>query len=203
MSDHAGLYTLLGVGLGGIISYGGTALRDYFAGKKRKRQLHVALLVELRHLYRVITEEIARDVSPQFGIGVCLKRMNTDVLQSIRVSLAEYGGLVFLGKLAETYRDVTHTNEMLDRLETSAAECKKHDGDIQKQNLKENWELTVGSINTTGGTFNTDGTIKTNGTIKTLKDSVEAICRQIAPEEFNCLPVSPPAGPSRPDSANG
>lgn len=149
---------VLGALVGVVGTYIFTVWSDRGKSQQRHKNLIAALLVELRHLDRVMGE-IKGDVIDAYGI--CWKRMNIDVLGNIRVSLAEYGDMVFLELLADTYRDVIHTNEMLDRLVKAWEDVKANDGPKEKQQIVRVRTPTQESIRVTWDS------------IKKLKDDVE------------------------------
>jgi hypothetical protein len=72
------------------------------------------LSAELTHIQKCITE--IKGVIAQRGTPT--KRMNSDFVESARLAIFNYErDLVFLESLTNAYRDIVHTNEMLERLE--------------------------------------------------------------------------------------
>ncbi len=75
------------------------------------------LTAELNHIKKCINE-ISNILKKPPSIST--KRMNTDFLEKARLILLGYDeDLDFLESLTNTYRDIVHSNNMLDRLENS------------------------------------------------------------------------------------
>jgi len=89
--------------------------------KRKDRQTYTSwlngLLAELKHIDGCITmiNQIVQTGSPS------TKRMNSDFVEQSRLTLFGYDKDVdFLQCLTNAYRDLLHTNDMLDRFETMA-----------------------------------------------------------------------------------
>jgi hypothetical protein len=69
---------------------------------------------EINHLLKVISE-----ISSILDKGIpCTKRLNHDYLEQARIKIPSFeSDLKFLETLTNAYRDIIHTNNMLDRLE--------------------------------------------------------------------------------------
>jgi hypothetical protein len=82
------------------------------------------LWAELRHIKRRAIVEIQRH---NLNKGVAsTKRLNSDFIERSRLALFEYDeDACFLEALTNAYRDIVHTNGMLDRLEKWQTECRK------------------------------------------------------------------------------
>ena len=77
------------------------------------------LSAETEHLRKVIQEITGIIQALQRG-ELCTKRMNHDFLEKARMVIFGYDGDVgFLETLTNAYRDVVHTNDMLDRHESA------------------------------------------------------------------------------------
>jgi hypothetical protein len=107
--------------IGALIGIFPAQLISAWHEKRKDRQAYAAwlngLLAELNHIDGCITE-ITQIV--QKGIP-STKRMNSDFVKQCRLTLFGYDKDVgFLQCLTNTYRDIVHTNDMLDRFEKMA-----------------------------------------------------------------------------------
>lgn len=84
---------------------------------------------EINHILKVI-DEIDK-ILKEHGVP-STKRLNYDYLEQARVKIIMYeSDLVFLEILTNAYRDIVHTNGMLDRLEEDVSKHKNLIGNTQ------------------------------------------------------------------------
>lgn len=92
--------------------------RDAEKKEQNYKSLLLGIKAEVNHILKVITE---LDSILTEGIA-STKRLNQDYLQSSRFKIIEFDSdLDFMEILTNAYRDIDHTNGMLDRLEFSLA----------------------------------------------------------------------------------
>ena len=92
----------------------------FFNERSKEKKAHklwlFGLSAELSHIQKCITE-IKRVIEQR---RTPTKRMNSDFVESARLAIFNYErDLEFLESLTNAYRDIVHTNEMLERLERS------------------------------------------------------------------------------------
>ncbi len=118
--------------IGAVIGIVGSLLIFFLNDKKEtekikanNHQKHLAWLkgikAEINHLIKVI-DEIYKILEDQNVPST--KRLNYDYLQNARLKILEFDtDINFLEILTNAYRDIDHTNGMLDRLEQYGLNC--------------------------------------------------------------------------------
>lgn len=127
-SDSQLFGVIVGAVIGGVIgiianllavygNYRSTIRVERDKRNKKRSALRNGLLAEIIHVDYVIGEiMLVMSQSHQ----VCTKRINSDVVGGLRLVLPEYeDDLEFLVRLTNAYRDIVHTNNMLDDLEVA------------------------------------------------------------------------------------
>ena len=115
ITEHKDFGTLIGAVIGGLIGAGSAYLVPMIHEKRKEKKEHIAWLqglsAELKHIGKCITE--IKDILNNNGTPS--KRINFDFIEKSRLTFFKLNSdVAFLECLTNTYRDIVHTNGMLD-----------------------------------------------------------------------------------------
>ena len=114
---------ILAAFVGGLIGFFSSLVTSIWYTNRQKKILRYqgyyswcsGVLAEIRHLLKVVDE--IKDILDRRGVP-STKRLNHDYLEQARIKVIDFeDDLILLESLTNAYRDIVHTNDMLDRLE--------------------------------------------------------------------------------------